>query len=169
MKRYLKIGLLVLLAGGLGGAVFQMRQTLTAQTALSAQLRHRPNLSAVRFVRKPLPAMLHNKLTLIVLFDPDCEHCQYQAQQMRLRQADFAGAGLYWLTTQPLARAQAFARAYGLDSLNMMHVGTLTREEAYRAFGAAGVPHIFIYGANGQLQREYKGEVKVDALTKYLH
>jgi len=168
MKRYLKIGLLVLIAGLLLGAVFTMRQTLTVKDALAAQLQHRPDLSAVRFLREPNTAMLDNKPTLIVLFDPDCEHCQYEAAQMQQQPSAFAGAAVYWLTTQTPARADAFARQYGLDSLAMMHVGTLTREESYRAFGPTSVPHLFIYGPDGQLRKEYEGEVKIEAVVRYL-
>ncbi|WP_460908117.1 hypothetical protein [Spirosoma areae] len=47
-------------------------------------------------------------------------------------------------------------------------MGTLTREESYRAFGPTSVPHIFIYGPDRQLRKEYKGETKIDALLQYL-
>jgi hypothetical protein len=168
MKRYLKIGLIGLVLAILGIGTFQISQTLSAKDALSVQLRHQPDLSVVRYVQHPEPDMLDNKPTVIVLFNPDCEHCQYEATQMRQHQTDFVRAGVYWLTTESAGRARAFARQFGLDSLPTMHVGTLTRDESYRLFGATGVPHLFIYGSDGQLRKEYKGEVKIEAVLRYL-
>lgn len=167
-RRIIKIGLLLLMTGLIGGAVFRMKQTLSAKNEQAAKLQQRPDLSAVRFIRNPNPAMLTGKLTLIILFNSDCEHCQYEAGQLQQRHQEFAQAAVYLLTTETPARAHAFARNYGLDSLAMMHVGTLTREESYRAFGPTSVPHIFIYGPDGHLRKEYKGETKIDALLKYL-
>jgi hypothetical protein len=47
-------------------------------------------------------------------------------------------------------------------------VGTLTPEESYKAFGPTSVPHLFIYGPDKELRKEFKGETKIDALLKYL-
>lgn len=170
MRRFLKIGLLLLLTGIIGGAVFNMNQTLSAKSEQATKLQQRPNLSVVRFISnsKNTPTMIDGKPTLIVLFNSECEHCQYEAEQLQKRHREFAQASVYLLTNETHARAQAFARHYGLDSLAMMHVGTLTREESYSAFGPTSVPHLFIYGADGQLRKEYKGETKIEALLKHL-
>ena len=170
MKRFLKIGLLLLIAGILGGTVFKMKQTLSAKNEQAAKLQQRPNLSAVHFIAnsKNTPTMIDGKPTLIILFNSECEHCQYEAEQLQKRHREFAQASVYLLTTEAPIRAHAFARHYGLDSLAMMHVGTLTREEAYSAFGPTSVPHLFIYGPDGQLRKQYKGETKIDALLNYL-
>jgi len=168
MKRYLTWGIILLIVSLLGVAIVQMQQTLRTKDALAEQLKRLPSLSAVRYTNPTSSVMLNDKPTVIILFDPDCEHCQYEATQIRQQQAAFAHTSVYWLTTQPLNKARAFAQQYGLDTLSMMHVGALTREEAYQAFGPTGVPHIFIYGADKRLRKEYKGEVKVEAILKYL-
>ena len=168
MRQCIRIALLSVIVLVIGGAVFTMNKTLTAKEERSNQLQQRPDLSAVRFLRNPTPAMLNNKPTLIILFNPDCEHCQYEAEQLQRRHGEFANAGVYMLTTETPVRADAFARQYGLDTLPAMHVGTLSREESYRLFGPTSVPHIFIYGPTGQLKKEYKGETKIDALLAHL-
>lgn len=94
---------------------------------------HQPKLSTVRFI-KDTP-MIDGKPTLIILFNSECEHCQYEAGQLQKRHSEFKTANVYMLTTEAPVRAQAFARHYGLDTLSIMHVGTLTQEEAYKAFG----------------------------------
>ena len=168
MKQVLKFSLLLLIAGLLGGALFSVKQTLSAKSEQAAKIQQRPDLSPVQFLRNSAPATLKDTPTLIVLFNPDCDHCQYEAEQLQERHREFARAGVYLLTTETPARAQAFARHYGLDTLAMMHVGTLSREESYLMFGPTSVPHIFIYSPDGSLRKEYKGETKIDALLPYL-
>jgi peroxiredoxin len=168
MKRIIKAGLLFLIAAIIAGAVVKMQQTLSTKNEQAAKLQQRPDLLAVHFV-SPSPApMIDGKPTLIILFNSDCEHCQYEAGQLQKRHSEFKTANVYMLTTETPVRAQAFARQYGLDTLSMMHVGTLTQEEAHKAFGPTSVPHLFIYGPDGQLRKEYKGETKIDAVLKYL-
>ncbi|WP_158552633.1 peroxiredoxin family protein [Spirosoma telluris] len=170
MRRVLKIGLFLLVAGLIGGAIVKMNQTLSVKQEQAAKRQKRPDLSPIQFTKPTNPAqdMIDGKPTLIILFDPDCEHCQYEAEQLQTHHQAFAKASVYLLTTQTPARAQAFSLHYGLDTLAMMHVGTLTREESYRAFGATSVPHIFIYGSDGQLRKEYKGETMIEALLNAL-
>ena len=169
MKRIGKISLLLLVAGLIGSAVFMMTQTLAEKNKQAAKLQQRPRLAGVHFIpANKTPTMIDGKPTLIILFNSECEHCQYEAGQLQKRHREFAHAGVYLLMTEPYARAQAFARTYGLDTLDMMHVGTLTGEEAYRAFGPTSVPHLFIYGPDGQLRKEYKGETKLEAVLPYL-
>ena len=168
MKQVVKFSLSLLIAGLLGGAVFSMKQTLSAKSEQAARIQQRPDLSRFGFLRNSGPATSSSKPTLIILFNPDCEHCQYEAEQLQKRHREFAHASVCLLTTETPARAQAFARQYGLDTLAMMHVGTLPREESYRTFGPTSVPHIFIYGADGNLRKEFKGETKIDALLPHL-
>lgn len=168
MKQILKSGLLVLIAAIIAGAVVHMRQTLSAKSEQAAKLQQCPNLSAVHYVYNPNPTMIDGKPTLIILFNSDCEHCQYEARQLQKRHQEFAKASVYLLTTETPIHAQSFAHTYGLDTLAMMHVGTLTQEESYKAFGPTSVPHLFIYGPDGKLRKEYKGETRIEALTKYL-
>lgn len=132
MKRAVKIGLLGFVVGLLGWAGFSMKQTLSIKEQRTQKIQQQPDLKDVHFVTKQphnSTAMLNGKPTVIILFDPDCEHCQYEAEQLGQRNKEFAHAGVYLLTTQTPARARAFVRHYGLDTLAMMHVGTLSPEE----------------------------------------
>lgn len=168
MKRIFKSGLLFLIAVVIVGAVVNMRQMVAAKNEQATKRQQRPDLSVVQYTHNPTTTMIDGKPTLIILFNSDCEHCQYEASQLQKRHQEFARANVYLLTTETPIRAQSFAHTYGLDTLPMMHVGTLTPEEAYKVFGPTSVPHLFIYGPDGQLRKEYKGETKIEALTKYL-
>lgn len=171
MRRVIKIGLLLLVVGLLAWAGFSMKQTLATKEQRTQQIQQRPDFKGIRFVTTSSlnpTAMLNNKPSVIILFDPDCEHCQYEAEQLSKRNREFAHAGVYLLTTQTPVRARAFARHYGLDTLAMMHVGTLSPEESRVAFGPTSMPHLFIYGADGRLRKEFKGETKIETLLKYL-
>lgn len=101
MRRILAFGLLVVIAGLIAGAVFKMNQTLSAKEAIASKLQHRPSLSTAQFIKTahPPPLMIDGKPTLIILFDPDCEHCQYEAEQLQKHHREFAQANVYLLTT----------------------------------------------------------------------
>ncbi len=169
MRRILKSGLLFLVVVVIIGAVISMRQLVATKNEQAAKRRQRPNLSAVHYLHNPTTTMIDGKPTLIILFNSDCEHCQYEAEQLQKHRQAFTKANVYLLTTETPARARSFAQTYGLDTLSMMHVGTITSKEAYETFGQTSVPHLFVYGSDGQLRKEYKGETRIEALTKYLH
>ncbi|MGF7218334.1 peroxiredoxin [Spirosoma lacussanchae] len=162
MKNYLYLLLFILFTG----MTYKILDRLAVRKETSHKIHTLPSVASAKFTA--LKPMLHGKPSIVIFFDPDCELCHREATQIRQQQAAFANTSVYWLTTQSLTKARAFAHQYGLDTLSMMHVGALTREEAYQAFGPTSVPHIFIYGADKRLRKEYKGEVKVEALLKYL-
>ena len=168
MKRFLKIGLLLLIAGIIGGAVIKMKQTLSVKSVQAAKLHRRPDLSTVHFFREPELSLRKGKPDLIILFNPDCEHCQYEAVQLQKYHQELTRSNVYLLTTETADRTHAFSHKYGLDTLAMIHIGTLSQEESYQMFGPTLVPHIFIYGPDGNLREEYKGETKIDAILTHL-
>ncbi len=182
LKRAIIWGLIVLVFGFVSYAIGAMQQRLTEKETSTQKRQHRPELSRIQLINQPtsaksLPvgvrtgftnAMLDNQTVVVVFFDPDCEHCQYEAGQFSKRAAEFGSAQVFWLTTATLVRARLFARQFGLDTLNRFHVGAVSRDEAYRAFGPTSNPHLFIYGPDGSLRKEYRGEVKLEAVLNYL-
>jgi hypothetical protein len=162
MKPYLFLLVIVLFMG----MVYKIHERLGVKKETAQKIQTLPDLASVKWTKPD--TMIHNKPTIIILFDPTCELCHREADQLRQRQADLAHVAVYWLTTESQTQARSFAHAHRLDTLHMMHVGTVSHEEAYQAFGPTVIPHIFVYGADKQLRREYKGETGVETLLKYL-
>ena len=49
-----------------------------------------------------------------------------------------------------------------------IHFAKINQADAYNTFGSLAVPQIFIYGADGVLIKEFKGETKMEAVLQYL-
>ena len=108
------------------------------------------------------------KATLIINFHPDCEHCQYEAEIIGKRLNDFANYQLVWVSYADTQQIKTFAQTYrlsGYKNITFLHDKNMVFSDI---FGKSGVPTSFIYDKNGKLRKQFKGEVKVEALLKYL-
>jgi thiol-disulfide isomerase/thioredoxin len=108
------------------------------------------------------------KPIIVFFFDPDCDHCQKQADWIAASPESFKNAQLLWVST-----ADA-------DAINIFHKSRFGRypypvyfvkDKNYKfdsIFGYSVAPTILIYSSTGQLQKSFKSEVAVSELMKYL-
>ncbi len=109
---------------------------------------------------------LDGKLILI-FFNPDCDHCQNEAKAIAENKKLFEGYQLYFISSDSVHNIVKFAGDYQLNEPNM-HLGTATPPDVYRAMGPIdAVPAIYIYSDRKKV-KEFKGEVTVEELRKYL-
>jgi thiol-disulfide isomerase/thioredoxin len=110
-----------------------------------------------------------NKVTsIIIYFNTDCDHCQYEATEIQKNMSQFGNAQLLLLSIEPLANIRKFIKTYRLEGFSNLQVGQISGKTAVETFGFKSVPHILIYNAENQLVKEYKGETKIEAILKYL-
>jgi hypothetical protein len=57
---------------------------------------------------------------------------------------------------------------FGLEGIPNIHFVKINPEHVFETFGSLSLPHIFIYGNDRKLIKEFKGETKMDAILKYL-
>lgn len=132
-----------------------------------------PNLPNFEFV-KPNGQPFSNqnlqkgKATIVFFFDPDCDHCQKQADWIAASPESFKNAQLLWVSTaEP-------------DAINIFHKQRFAKfpypvyfvkDKNYKFdswFGYSVAPTILVYSSTGQLQKSFKNEVAVSELVKYL-
>lgn len=109
-----------------------------------------------------------DKNVVLVFFNPGCEHCQYEAMGIRENIKDFKNATLVFLSSEPLNAIRHFSTQYDLDHFPFVHFTKINNEEVFDTFGTLSVPHIFIYGEDRKLIKEFKGETKIEAILKYI-
>ncbi|GAB3250608.1 hypothetical protein GCM10027347_08490 [Larkinella harenae] len=163
----LLIGVVVLIGYFLSRTVSAVSRTHEIQTRRQAL----PDFSqfSIQAPSRPVSqAMLQGRTNIIILFNPDCEHCQYEAAKISKNRDALKRATIWMLTTEKPARVGQFTRQFGLDTLANVCVGCLTPEELTKAFGPTLVPHLFIYGPDGNLRKQYKGETKMEAILQLL-
>lgn len=106
-----------------------------------------------------------NKLKVIFFFNPECEHCQAEAKLLSEHATHFEKANVYFLSTEGLEAIKKFAEDYHLETFD---VGKVDYMQVAYPMGVNTFPMCFIYSPEGKLLKQYKGEVKIEAITNYL-
>jgi len=89
------------------------------------------------------------RLSLFVLVDPDCEHCQRMVSSMDAASATFNKAAIYMVTTAGQNKLSSFARRYGphLKALLLLD----TRDQFISRFQPIRAPALFLYSSDKKL------------------
>ncbi|RZL34649.1 MAG: redoxin domain-containing protein [Pedobacter sp.] len=108
-----------------------------------------------------------NKAVCIFYYNAECEHCQYEATQINKTLTAFRNTQVVMVSTNTPKETALFAKTYGLSSAGFIRL--YDKDYAfYKWFGKSVTPSVYIYNANHKLLKEYTGEVKIEAVIKYL-
>jgi len=103
----------------------------------------------------------------IFYYNAECEHCQYEAVQISKNVSAFKDTQVVMVSTNTPRETAAFAKSYKLDLAGFTWL--YDKEYSfYRWFGKSSTPSVYIYNAEHRLVKEYNGEVKIEAVIKYL-
>jgi thioredoxin-related protein len=102
---------------------------------------------------------------IIFFFNSECEHCQSEAKLVSKHNQDFKKALVYFFSTEEVSSIQRFSEDYQLEHFE---VGRVDYKEVAYPMGVNTFPMCFIYSSEGKLLKQYKGEVKIEAITNYI-
>lgn len=110
------------------------------------------------------------KPTVIIYFNPGCEHCQYEASEIGLHPEQFEKANMILITTDDsIKRVEDFAEQYHLWRVDNLVV-LIDKDQRFRSyFGIAIFPSVFIYGPDRKLRKMYAGETKPEAIINQIN
>lgn len=115
-------------------------------------------------------AISHDHAPVIINhFDPECEDCQYMAEQIRVHRLSFAGYRIIMVTDADGAAARAFNKKYDLGSVPHLQILLDKEFSFYKVFGTAIVPSFFIYDEKGTLEIKVMGETRIENLIKVVN
>lgn len=103
----------------------------------------------------------------IFYFNADCEYCQYEATAINQNIALFKHAQIVMVSFNTLLEIKQFQKEYKLNYPNITFLQD-PKHDFKQWFGKTSIPAVFIYNAKHQLVKEYHGETKIEAITKYL-
>ena len=106
--------------------------------------------------------------TILVLFQPDCDHCQREAEQIRENLNAFRDYKLYFVSSAAKPEIEKFAKDYGLSEEENISFGSTTVQSVLDNFGPIQAPSMYIYSENGTLVQALNGEVDISVILKYL-
>ena len=123
--------------------------------------------SASYFSKSNLPK---NKYTILILFSPDCEHCQHETELILKNINSFEKAHFVMTTTLPFEKMKEFYDKYKLKDYPSITMGRDTRHFFGGYFSPAihSVPFIAIYDENYVLRKVFDGAQKMEVLLAEL-
>ncbi|HEX2532574.1 MAG TPA: thioredoxin fold domain-containing protein [Chitinophagaceae bacterium] len=114
--------------------------------------------SASKYTKGDIP---RNKPVLLMLFSPDCSHCQHTASELVKHKEEFRDIQLIMVTTKPVSEMNAFYKKYGLDALPGLVMG---RDQIYLLpswFRIRNFPYQAFYNKKGKLITTFEGSMTV--------
>ena len=104
-----------------------------------------------------------NKPLVLVYFHPECEHCQYEAQEIGQNAATFSNCQLVMIThDDSLLRVKNFCENNHLWEVDNIEVLIDTSNQFKTVFGKAVIPSVYIYSTDRKLKKQYLGETRID-------
>jgi len=107
------------------------------------------------------------KYTCIIIFSPDCSHCQDEATELTKNADNFKSVFFIWNSYKEMADIKAFATKYGLDKQSNVIVGRDPEFSIPVFFRPRMTPFVALY-EKGQLLKVYEQGVKVPELLKII-
>jgi len=107
------------------------------------------------------------KFTCIIIFSPDCSHCQDEATELTKNADKFKSVFFIWNSYKEMADIKAFATKYGLDKQSNVVVGRDPEFAIPVFFRPRMIPFVAMYD-KGQLLKVYEQGVKVPELLKII-
>ena len=157
---WLAVGLLAVLA-------------FKSATAQSSPAKRPASLPDFSFVSADGPALTQQQLakgraTVVLFFDPGCDHCQRQAEWLRAAEGQFKGAQFVWVSTADMAEIQSFQKKYFAGASVKHHFARDTKYVFDAVFGYSVAPTVLAFDAAGKLRKAWSNEVAADEIAAAL-
>ena len=103
--------------------------------------------------------------TILILFQPDCDHCQREAKEIRENLDAFKEYTLYFISASPTAAVKKFGEDYDLIGRTNIYFALTTVDDVIKNFGGIPAPSVYIY-ADQKLVQKFNGEVTIDKILQ---
>jgi thiol-disulfide isomerase/thioredoxin len=108
-----------------------------------------------------------NMQSMIVYFDPTCEHCQAFTRSLLEQINSFKNTQIVYITYTPISEVEKFKNDFSLDQYSNFKIGT----EGYsfvvqKFYSVMRFPFIALYNKKGSLISFYREAPTVDLLIK---
>ncbi len=102
--------------------------------------------------------------TIFMFYDPDCDHCQMQAQWMSSSGPSFKNIQLIWVSTADNDMITDFYKKYFSSFTGNVQFLKDGKFKFDSYFGYSVSPTILVYGSDGNLIKHYTKETPVNEL-----
>ncbi len=168
MRTYLKWILLLLVVGLLSYLGWGFTSKLHRKQEATERIKELPDFTAYGVDHSKISrATFVGRPTVLIYFDPDCDHCQREADELYKKAALLASAQILMLSSARLPELKTFVQMKQLNQLSNVVVAHIDRQVAYETFGFTSVPDVLIYHADGSLAKQFRGETSIEAIVRH--
>lgn len=121
--------------------------------------------STTWYTKKDLPK---NKKTLVMVFSPDCEHCQHETELIKTNIAKFKRTQILMVTPIAFDKIKKFYNKYELKHYSNIVVGYDPKFFFTGYFKLKMFPFIAIYDKKYNLVKTFEGAPKMDDLLEFV-
>lgn len=105
------------------------------------------------------------KPTIVVFFDPDCDHCQVATKNFTSKIDRLKNVQILMVTIYDFSRINKFYKEYKLANFPNI---TVTRDAAFvlpKFYQVSSLPDVYVYDKSGKLMAHYKKDIPVDEIA----
>ena len=114
--------------------------------------------STTKYTKDNIPA---KKPVLIMLFSPECSHCQHTAEEIIKYKEELKNIQIIMATLHPLWQMNAFMRDYKLDELTNVVAGKDIYYLLPPFYGITSLPYLAMYNKKGTLIMGFEGSMPI--------
>jgi thiol-disulfide isomerase/thioredoxin len=108
------------------------------------------------------------KPTLLMIFSPDCGHCQHMATEILDNIAHFKKAQILMTTWLPYADMMAFYKTYKIAQYPQITMAWDSKYFFLPYYHVHNYPKLIVYNKKGKFVKEFQGNIKVEDVWEAL-
>jgi hypothetical protein len=140
-----------------------------AQIKIEGSIRRLPEFSYITVDNKEFSSgEIKNGPLLIIHFNPECEHCKYETENIIGSNIPYMNCRVLMITEAPLDSVKRFHSSYNLEKYSSITVLIDTSYLFVKKFGSSLIPTNYIYNKDLELVKVLTGEYKTETIIKYL-
>ncbi|HEY2720978.1 MAG TPA: thioredoxin fold domain-containing protein [Chitinophagaceae bacterium] len=105
-----------------------------------------------------------NEPVLIILFNPDCEHCKHETEEIIKNIDQFKDIQIVMATMMTFDAMKLFYEKYDLQRFDNIHVGQDIQYTLPSFYQIRFMPYLAMYDKKGKLLTTFEGAMKIEDL-----
>jgi thioredoxin-related protein len=103
-----------------------------------------------------------NKAVFIMVFSPDCDHCQHHAEEMVNKRDEFKDIQIVMSSMMSISKIKEFYTTYQLDKLDNLIIGQDREFILGTYYKMKSLPFLAFYDKKGMLIDVFEGALPID-------
>jgi hypothetical protein len=168
IRLILKPGLLILVFAFVAGCEKKTTSEAVQSPTTEVERNDRPAMRALLTTGVLLDFRSVDQKMIIILFQPGCDDCQIEAEQISKNIEAFKGYKLYFMSSHPIGELKKFAADYGFANNPDVIFGQVTVDGVIQNFGQVHTPSVYIYNEMGKMIKAFNGKTDVNQIISAL-